>query len=153
MSTNYKAIKRNREEFVTKLAADIQATVKHGIDRDAKDIVRDLTRQINNVMNGMHIGKNSGGWVFGFRAYPDLGIRSWVEWKEYILLNDLIILDEYGVIQPLDYFEQIVESSKTWNHKPAKSHHDIYGFKLSSNRIPTSWRDDDGYDFGDYEFS
>jgi hypothetical protein len=153
MSTNYKAIKKNRQEVITKLAADIQEAVSHGIDRDTKDNVRTLTEQINRVMGGMHIGLNSGGWVFGFRAYPEYNIRSWKEWKEFILDNDLIIMDEYGVIHPLDYFEQIVESSKTWNHKPAKSHHDIYGFKLSSNRIPTSWRDDDGYDFGDYEFS
>lgn len=60
---------------------------------------------------GLHIGKNSWGWVFGFQAYPELGLVSWQAWREHIAkLNHVI--DEYGVHMPTTEFIELVERTR-----------------------------------------
>jgi len=41
-----------------------------------------------------HIGKSSGGWQFLFASYPEKGLVSCKDWREF--LKGRKIIDEYG---------------------------------------------------------
>ena len=64
----------------------------------------------DNPCEGVHIGKNSAGWVFTFQAHPNLKLKSVNAWKEF--LQEGYIYDEYGVLIPVKEFWEIVEASK-----------------------------------------
>ena len=59
---------------------------------------------------GLHIGKNSYGWVFNFQAHLKERLMSYEEWKEYT--KDGFIYDEYGSSIPYEIFWKYVEISK-----------------------------------------
>lgn len=56
----------------------------------------------------LHIGKSSGGWKFGHRGYPDLGLMSWEAWLQF--LPGRVIHDEYGREVSLPELRSIVEN-------------------------------------------
>lgn len=58
-----------------------------------------------------HIGKSSGGWVFAVHIYPDKGLKTWADWKEF--LKDKSIEDEYGIYVELNRLIEIVENRKS----------------------------------------
>ena len=64
----------------------------------------------DNPCEGIHIGKNSCGWVFSFQAHPNLELESVDDYKKF--LQEGYIYDEYGVLIPTDEFWEVVEASK-----------------------------------------
>lgn len=60
-------------------------------------------------IEGIHIGKSSGGWKFGFQGHPDEGLTSWKAWRERLSQPGVSILDEYGVEHSLDEFTAVVD--------------------------------------------
>lgn len=55
---------------------------------------RDKTRNSKE----RHIGKKSCRWSFIFHGYEELGfsLKSYTEWKKYLLDSEVKIYDEYG---------------------------------------------------------
>lgn len=46
---------------------------------------------------GLHIGKSSAGWTFGWRAHDLLGLTSRDAWEAFMRdQGDVAIIDEYG---------------------------------------------------------
>lgn len=123
MSTEYRVVPRAQGMRMNGIAGWIQLTVKTPFLLDAitKDRIRSYVNEINEILDGRYLGLNAGGWVFAFRAYPDLGLKSWTDWKNYILNNDLLIIDEYGNVIDLDEFEKTILipslSGKHVNHE------------------------------------
>jgi len=69
---------------------------------------------------GLHIGKNSAGWVFNFQAYQSvslwgdpahfMSLGTYCEYREF--LKEGYIYDEYGEYIPYEEFLRIVKESK-----------------------------------------
>ena len=101
----------------------------------------------SDLHEGLHIGKNSGGWVFNFQAYENL--KTTEDFRNF--LRDKIIYDEYHREVPVEEFWSIVESSKE---------EDIFGKPWSysnppDNELRCRWYDeweDEGYMFSNVEF-
>ena len=53
-----------------------------------------LCEHCGSKADDLHIGKSSAGWCFGLCIYPEMGIESLDDWKDY--LSDKEIKDEYG---------------------------------------------------------
>jgi hypothetical protein len=81
----------------------------------------------------LHIGKHSGGWVFLFRGYKELGINSKKDWED-LLGSYKGIYDEYLRMWSPEEFWRIVE-----------------GTKKSPNKLPPL--DEDGWPVCFEEFS
>jgi hypothetical protein len=85
--------------------------------------------------DNLHIGNTAAGWKFLFRGYPD--IRSYQDWLKRLEAGGEIT-DEYGRMHTLDEFREMVECLL----KDDECYHH-----------PDAWRDAEGYDFCDSEFS
>lgn len=59
---------------------------------------------------GLHIGKNSYGWVFHFQAYPNKGLVSYYQWQQFT--KNGFIYDEYGRLRSYDDFWEMVALTK-----------------------------------------
>jgi hypothetical protein len=68
----------------------------------------------------LHIGKSSAGWHFGLHIYPELGINTLEDWKNY--WKGKPIWDEYGhLISEEEMLETITEREfpgRKWNVHP-----------------------------------
>ena len=60
--------------------------------------------------NGLHIGKNSWGWVFNFEGYPDKGITTVQDWRN--LTKEGYIYNEYDEEISYEDFWKLVEETK-----------------------------------------
>jgi len=58
----------------------------------------------------VHLGKSSAGWTFGFHATGDL--RSFKDWKEFLVKEECMIFDEYGEMVGLGDFLEMVEKKR-----------------------------------------
>lgn len=112
-----------------------------------------------------HIGKNSAGWEFGFRAWSKSSkfgkeIRSWAQWKEHIM-HIGFVYDEYGNLIDADTFIELVEKTRipyrhifTNDIMMPFSHYDYcvihHPEHISSEN---EWKDDEGWSFSATEFS
>lgn len=64
-----------------------------------------------NIDSGLHIGKNSAGWVFNFQAHYKPEIKTVRTWKK--LTRAGFIYNEYGVeLTYEEFWTDIVEGSK-----------------------------------------
>lgn len=101
-----------------------------------------------------HIGKNSAGWQFSFRAYNDDEgrpiIASWEDWKNVLAgLKHGRIFDEYGREWSYDDFVAKVETTKgKQNHYDYLRESPNYG----SAFLKDMWKDAEGWDFSLTEF-
>jgi hypothetical protein len=105
----------------------------------------------------LHIGKSSGGWKFGFRGHPDLGLTSWSAWQAFLVGRP--ITDEYGAARTLDEFRKVVEERWT----PRDMDRPICRVEPTAREIAGgfggrfephgNYHDPDGFDFYDGEFS
>ena len=94
------------------------------------------------VDSGLHIGKDSAGWVFNFQAHENL--KTVKEYKEF--LKNKVIYDEYGREIPYNEFWVIVAYSKS---------EDCYSCSNLSSEVMFEWLnewEDEGYTFTDVEF-
>lgn len=99
----------------------------------------------------IHVGKSSSGWAFSFRAYnnvwigPDkeqMTIKTAAAWRELLSRPDVTLLDEYGNKQDVELFWKGVDIKQTNGLFHADKHPSDMNYK-----------DSDGYDFSEYEFS
>lgn len=91
----------------------------------------------------LHIGKKSGGWVFSFRGHDfhDYKIKSFADWKQYILTHDVEVFNEYyEKVENNDFFKMVEDSLKE-----PKNMMDYYGSE--------GWSDNCGYSFTYDDFS
>lgn len=93
-----------------------------------------------------HIGKQSSGWQFNFRAHKGedgkIEIGSWQQWKEILTRAKAgAIFDEYGKRWSAAEFIAMVEESR-----PAKNHGDYVGY------ADGTWNDPEGWSFCLTEF-
>lgn len=116
----------------------------------------------------LHIGKSSGGWKFGFRAYPDRGLVSWEAWQAF-LADDArrrpvfgmrprgrTITDEYGTELTPAEFAGIVEAKQAadaWCRVAPSPDCIARGFGGMWSARAEEFHDPAGYDFHDGEFS
>lgn len=100
-----------------------------------------------SVDSGLHIGKDSAGWVFNFQAYENL--RTTKDYRN--LLRGKVIYNEYREEVPYEEFWMIVESSKEEDH---------FGKPWSYSNLPddeprcrwfNEW-EDEGFMFTEVEF-
>jgi hypothetical protein len=85
----------------------------------------------------LHLGKSSMGWRFTFRAHNDPHIHSTEDWKKR--MKEGLIFDEYGCPVSEKEFWEIVEAKRD-----GKAHESYDN---------DSWKDADGNDFYNREFS
>lgn len=100
------------------------------------------------MMEDQHIGKQSAGWKFLFRAHkPDLVDRA--AWEK-VIQGDAVVVDENcQEMTPAEFWEQVdLSRVPAPGGKPKLSHTD-----LSSPSWSQEWKDADGWDFLDAEFS
>lgn len=70
-----------------------------------------------DVSAGLHIGKNSCGWVFNFEAHSHPKLKMLQDYKEF--LKEGFIYNEYGDDISYDEFLSILEYSKEpFNGRP-----------------------------------
>lgn len=100
-----------------------------------------------NLHEGLHIGKNSGGWVFNFQAYSNL--RTAEDYRNF--LRDKIIYDEYYREVPVEEFWSIVESSKEEDHFGKPWSYSNPPDDEPGQRWYNEW-EDEGYTFTEAEF-
>lgn len=81
----------------------------------------------------LHIGKSSWGWEFGFRAYPDLSLASWAQWR--VFLQGRTIVDEYDETVTYAEFVAIVEDRRVPEGRD----------RLSCRVDPDAWTRDFGF--------
>lgn len=109
-----------------------------------------LNKRINNMEDldsGLHIGKNSCGWVFHFEARYKPKLKTVQDYKSY--LKEGYIYNEYGTELTYDEFWEVVESSKElFNGEPPYvladpnyPHESPYGYE------------DEGFAFSEGDFS
>ena len=95
-----------------------------------------------------HIGKQSAGWQFSFRAHTDSEMRliigSWNCWK--MALTTGSIFDEYGKEWSYADFVAKVEATKD-----GLSHYDEMARTWAVTE--DDWKDSDGWSFTNGEFS
>lgn len=102
-----------------------------------------------------HIGKNSGGWQFSFRAYVDgdgnVIVGSWADWQNVLKAGR--IFDEYGKEVSLDWFVALVEESRgKQNHYDYVKNAPQYQ-EAGMNYLRDDYKDSDGWDFSRGAFS
>lgn len=111
-----------------------------------------------SIKNEIHIGKSSCGWQFDFRGYKSENIVSYKDWLEEFNNEKKEIVDEYGIIVPLEEFRYCVERHE---RKEMLNHSNI------AHRVPQNdkekkymkehtapyynaelyWKDNEGYSF------
>lgn len=111
------------------------------------------TNTEGDATEGLHIGKDSAGWTFGFRAHRDLGLTSRKAWEAKVAEVGAVVT-EYGVeITPEEFWARVDETrvSSPDNYQPRR--------RCESKalcRIPLHssdfFADDDGWDFTASEF-
>lgn len=124
-----------------------------------------------SVFGEIHIGKQSGGWVFSFHGYslqggttrvevdrysgltvpveiPALVVKSAAMWKETLKYG--VIKNEYGeTISAEDFWNnRISRPDETFNGSRLRVHSKEYGGDSDRN-----WIDAEGYSFSGYDFS
>lgn len=98
---------------------------------------------------GLHIGKRSAGWAFGFEAHPALGLTSWKAWQEH-LKGLTHVVDEYGRQIAIDEFIALVEKTREpWG--PSRSEPRTRGHLFAGDDRHTT--DPQGWDFFEGDFS
>lgn len=102
----------------------------------------------------LHIGKKSGGWKFSFHGDTELGLRSWEDWKKFLV--DKVIKDEYDEVVDSAWFVSMVNRSKDekLNHLQYCLDSDIHGDRARKNIASgIEWFDEDGWSFCTEYFS
>lgn len=109
---------------------------------------------------GLHIGKSSAGWLFGFRAYPDAEppLTSWQEWQRFLKLPGVAIMDEYGDTHSAEDFPTRANvapcSGQVEPEAGKRSCCDACYMAEHHPVIPPDWyHDDEGFALGRREFS
>ncbi len=98
---------------------------------------------------GLHIGHAAGGWVFQFRAHTDLGLTTARAWRAFLDRPGVVIHDEYGDEVPLTDFWPYA----TLPAGPATAERGRVRARQPIGDGYPFWVDQDGFPFGDYEFS
>lgn len=112
------------------------------------------------VVEKTHIGKRSGGWVFGFQGEDCKTVQEWKD-RLFNLPSNQQIVDEYGTpMTPQEMWDAIEATKLPWGpnkltphsrktYKPEKR----YGRNISQT-VQVSDRDwgDEGFDFYSGEF-
>jgi len=101
---------------------------------------------------GLHIGKRSAGWTFGFQAHPDEGLTSWKAWQERITTVGVVI-DEYGERFSPTEFTALVEATRQPLGPNGIEPIRRYDRRIRIDGDSRSTRDADGWDFWDGDFS
>ena len=107
--------------------------------------------------NQLHIGKKSAGWRFSLRAHSDHQppLRSWAAWK--LALAAGVVRNEYDEPLPADVFVAMVEASRDEkrNHIPyclnGREQDQLYIHAQMARG--DAWQDEEGWSFGEGEFS
>ena len=101
--------------------------------------------------NGLHIGKNSWGWVFHFEAHSKPELKTVEQYREY--LKDKFIYDEYDRLVFYDEFWEMVEETK----EPMPDGREKYVLRdpteepsFITSELPM-W-EDEGFGFTEWEF-
>lgn len=121
---------------------------------------------------GLHIGKSSGGWTFGFQGTTE--IRSYKDWLAKLETPNSFIICEYNRVVPLEDFKKLVEECLLWKGQPALNlarmatrprsernnaeleycrtypHSALFTGRTS---LDENWLDPEGHSFSGYEFS
>ena len=101
----------------------------------------------------LHIGKRSGGWTFGFQAYPELGLTTRKAWQAHLRQPGVAITDEYDRAFTPDDFDALVDRTREpWGpNKLEPARRDGWNDWLREYD-DRHYRDPDGWDFWRGEF-
>lgn len=86
----------------------------------------------------IHLGKRSAGWRFNFQG--SYSIRNFDQWCDLVRSADAIF-DEYLTPMTAD---EMITLAREWQQ--GKSHSLLYA-------DPHNWRDENGFEFTEHEFS
>lgn len=103
---------------------------------------------------GYHIGKQSGGWDFLFRAYPAHGLTHCQAWHDYLSQPGVQIQDEYGAFVSLEEFWPGAILRPSQSERPMRLHvgsPERLAAGMTEYRLRESV-DEHGHPFADYEF-
>jgi len=93
----------------------------------------------------IHIGKQSGGWTFGWHGISGVmdgvELRSCADWYEFLARDGVSIADEYGHSVTLEEFREMVDAQRNARRNHALEYPD------------RCWVDADGCGFSSGEFS
>ena len=82
-------------------------------------------KECGREVEGVHIGKSSGGWCFSLHVMPEEGINTWKDWLDmFANYKDSYIRDEYGQLIKLPEMISIVAERK-WNSRRSWSKKDL----------------------------
>lgn len=96
-----------------------------------------------------HIGKRSGGWVFGFQGENCKTYQAWKDRLNNLQGNEQIV-DEYGTpMTPTEMIETIEDTKKPWG--PLKITPKDRRNLRPGDRTDRDWREG-GFDFYNGEF-
>lgn len=95
--------------------------------------------------NELHIGKSSAGWAFSLRVYPDLGIKSFEDWKAKWNNPENHIFNEYERSVTVEEMESCI-----LDRAPSVRHHTGKEFTGGGYN---ALRGSETFDYCDYEFS
>ena len=100
-------------------------------------------KECGHVAERYHLGKSSAGWKFLFQVLwnGEHTIRSWKQWKNFIMCGSYLIVDEEYRVVYMKEFEEMIVSKQS---EPL--HHDL---KNGSSLF----KDSDGFWFDEDEFS
>ena len=97
----------------------------------------------------IHIGKRSGGWVFGFQGADQKTVRDWKGRLNTMSSNEQIV-DEYGNVMTAEKFWEEVEATKQpWGANKIKPK-DRRNLR-AHEKTDRDWMNG-GFDFHDGEF-
>ena len=104
--------------------------------------------------DGIHIGKRSGGWTFGFEAHDDLGLTTRKAWQAHLRQPGVAIIDEYGQRYTPDEFDALVDRTREpWGtNKIEPARRDGWNDWLREYD-DRHYRDAEGWDFWRGEFT
>jgi hypothetical protein len=105
----------------------------------------------------LHLGKCSYGWCFCFQGLVDewfmgekITLRSWSDWREFIIDNNLLIEDEYNELLSISELEDLIDRfNKGKSHVEAEKA-TLYQYPQLSAHLMV---DPDGNEFSYSNFS
>ena len=90
-------------------------------------------KECGREVEGVHIGKSSGGWCFSLNVMPEEKINTWQDWlDQFKNYKGSYIKDEYGQRITVKEMKSIVEnrkwnSNRAWTTKEFSDNHAQHG--------------------------
>ncbi len=93
-----------------------------------------------------HIGKYSGGWVFGFQGQNHETVAAWRKRLDALGQKEMIVNERGHDMNPADFWAMVKESTEPWGPNKIMPQSTM---RMSND---LTWNDE-GFPFSNYDFS